>query len=295
MKIAVIRFSALGDLASMYPILKSLKYQPTIITTNIGKLYYEDEFENIICLKSKSIINVIKLIIKLRKEKFDAVFDFQCNDRSRFITKFLKTKIFDNKDIDVYNNSTFNIFKSIANKSGLLENININFNKREKNYIVFNCGSSEKWKSKRLPTEKWIEFSKIISSKYSLPIYLIGDKTEIEYINNISKELHGNIKNLVGTTSIKELKTILKNAYLTISTDSAAMHISAVSGTPTIGIFGATNWIRSAPYGEWSTVIYDKSFFSNNKPLKANTMEINDKMYYKLNINDGLNKINEYL
>lgn len=295
MKIAVIRFSALGDLAGLSPILKSLKYKPTLITTNIGKAYYSDEYENIICLKSKSIISVLKLILKIRKEKFDVVIDFQCNDRSRLITKFLNAKIYNNLGIDVYNNNTFDIFKLILKDTNLLNEVKFEFIKKDKKYIVFNCGSSAKWISKRLPIGKWKEFANYLCKRFNLPIYLVGDKSEYEYLENISKKLNTDVKNLAGKTSLIELKNILKNAYLTISTDSAAMHISAVLGTPTIGIFGATNWLRSAPSSPWSTIIYDKTFFKDSKPLKTNTLEVNDKMYENIDLEDGIKEIEKYL
>jgi len=295
LKIAVIRFSALGDLAGLSPILKSLKYKPTLITTDIGKAYYSDEYENIICLKSKSFISVLKLILEVRKEKFDVVIDFQCNDRSRFISKFLNTKIYNNEGIDVYNNSTFDIFRLILKDTNLLNEVKFEFVKKDKKYIVFNCGSSAKWISKRLPINKWKEFANYLNKRFNLPIYLVGDNNEYEYLENILKELDMDAKNLAGKTSLVELKDILKNAYLTISTDSAAMHISSVLGTPTIGIFGATNWLRSSPSSPWSTVIYDKTFFKKNKPLKMNTMEINNKMYKNIDLEEGIRKIEKYL
>jgi len=294
LKIAIIRFSALGDLASLSPILKSLKYKPTIITTSIGYEYYKDEFDDFIILENKSILSVSKLIWKIRKNKFDIIFDFQCNDRSRLISNFLNSKIFDNKNIDVYKNSTFAIFQSIVLKTDLLKPINFNFTEKEKNFIVLNCGSSENWLSKRLPFNKWREISIFLNKKFNLPMYLTGDKSEVKYLEELSLHLEGDIKILAGKTNLLELKSILKNAYLTISTDSAAMHISATQGTPTIGIFGATNWVRSAPFGPWSTVVYDKVFYHEGIPSKINLKEITN-CYENINIEPAIKSLNNYL
>ncbi len=293
MKIAAIRFSALGDIASLTPILKSLKYRPTIITSNIGYEFLKDEFDKFLILPNKTILSQLKLLREMRKNKFDMIIDFQCNDRSTILSKLSNSKsIINNQDIDVYNNSVFDIFYKIAKKSKILNDIDTKFYKKEKNYIVFNCGSSAKWLSKRVPTKKWREFSQIITEKFNLPIYLTGDKNEYEYIKTIEKELIGKIKNLAGKTSIQELKTILANAYLTISTDSAAMHISAVQKTPTIGIFGATNWIRSKPFGEWSVALYDKKQFQS--PPKKNRLEVGN-YYDNININIALKKLERFL
>lgn len=295
MKIAVVRFSALGDLASLSPVLKSLKYKPTIITTQLGKEYFKDEYEDFIILKSKSFFSVLKLILNVKKQNFDVVIDFQCNDRSRLITKFLNSRIYNNKDVDVFNNTTLDIFKLIVKDSGLLHDIKFDFNKTKQNYIVLNCGSSEKWKSKRLPFNKWNEISKLLYDKYNLPFYLTGDKSEVDYINQVSQHIEGECEILAGKTNLLELKEVLANAYLTISTDSAAMHISAVQGTPTIGLFGSTNWLRSAPFGPWSTVAFDKIYFNNLKPLEKNSMEVNEDFYRNIDILDSLKFIEKYL
>ncbi|WP_419765221.1 MAG: glycosyltransferase family 9 protein [Arcobacter sp.] len=295
MKIAVIRFSALGDLASLTPILKFLKYKPTIITSPLGKAYFDDEYEDFIILKNKSILSVLKVILDIRKRKFDVIIDFQCNDRSRLISKFLNGKIYNNSNVDVYTNSTFQIFKLILKDSKLLNEIKLDFIKKEKTYIVLNCGSSKKWESKRLPMDKWIEITDYLYEKYNLPFILIGDKSEFSYIEEISNNINSKSKNLAGKTNLKELKDIIKKAFLTVSTDSAAMHISAVSKTPTIGLFGATNWMRSSPFGPWSTVVFDKTYFKDSNPLTSNMLDIKEEVYKNISIKEGLSKIEEYL
>ena len=90
------------------------------------------------------------------------------------------------------------------------------------------------------------------------------------------------------------IKKYIKNAYLVVSTDSGPMHISAVSGTPTIGIFGPTNWVNSAPYGEWSIAIYDKEYFRDGIPFQSNSKVI-DNYFEHIDINNGLEKISKYL
>jgi len=296
MKIAVIRFSALGDIAASLPVLRALKYKPTIITSEIGRELLKDEFDNFLILKNKDILTVLKLILKIRKEKFDLIIDLQSNDRSKFIAKFSNSKEYVNSlNVDFNQKATF-IFRDIAKKASfdILNQLNQDFRNKNRSYIVFNCGSSPRWKSKRLPIEKWKEIYIFLKEKYDLPIYLTGEKNEYTYLENISKHLDGNIINLAGKTSIQELKFFLKEAFLTVSTDSAAMHISAAQGTPTIGLFGATNWIKSAPYGMWSIVIFDDIFYPDGVPPSKNLLEVRN--YYKnLNINKDIEKISYYL
>ncbi|MGA1933151.1 glycosyltransferase family 9 protein [Arcobacter sp. YIC-464] len=297
MKIAVIRFSALGDIASIRPIVNSMKFKPTLITSIVGYEYYKDEFDDFIILENKKILTVFKLIMKLRKRKFDVIFDFQCNDRSRLITKFSNSEVFDNKDLDVPSMTNFEIFYAIANRKGLLNNIDEqnSFKKKFDNYIVLNCGSSIQWQSKRLPEDKWLEIIEILSVKYDMPFYFVGDSSEVKYLESIAKKINYEYTVLAGKTSLTQLKKVLSNAYLTVTTDSAAMHISATLGRPTIGLFGATNWKRSRPYGKWSTVTYDKNYFKDNEPLQVNTKEVNHSMYENISIEDSLVELENFL
>lgn len=297
MKLAVIKFSALGDIAASLPIIRLLKYKPTIITTTIGYELLKDEFDDFIILKSKKILDLFKLIYEIRKRKFDLIIDLQCNDRSRFVSKLSGVKYLHNKKVNP-KQQVSQILYEICNSSS--KNIINEFEKSEKllnngEYIVLNCGSSPKWASKRPPYDKWKEISKVLYDKYQLPFYLTGDKSELEYIKELSKVLHGEKKILAGKTDIQELKKVLSNAFLTVSTDSAPMHISAAQDTPTIGIFGATNWIISAPYGEHSTVIYDKSYFKDNKPLIKNSQVVNNEFYNNIDIEEGIERLKQFL
>ena len=124
---------------------------------------------------------------------------------------------------------------------------------------------------------------------------MTGDKSEKEYVDTILNEnLEIPIENIAGKTTIQELKELLKNAFLTVSTDSAAMHTSAAMKTPTIGLFGPTNWIKSAPYGPWSTVVYDKVYFKVGKPLEKNSRDISN-YFDHIDINEALTELSAYL
>jgi ADP-heptose:LPS heptosyltransferase len=292
MKIAALRFSALGDIASTIPALRAFKHRPTIITSPMGYELLKDEFYDFMILKNKKLFEVTKLIFNIRKRNFNILFDFQCNDRSFLITKFAGIKTYNNHNIATSIPS--DIFYKIAKPSNCINSLDRTFTKKEKTYVVLNCGSSPKWLSKRLPIEKWKEINKILYERYNLPFVLTGDKNEQEYIEHISKHLIGNIKVLAGKTTLQELKEVLTKAYLTVSTDSAAMHISAVQKTPTIGIFGPTNWKRAAPFGPWSTAIYDKTFYPDGIPPQKSQNTIRN-YFDNIELEEGLDNISEFL
>ncbi len=291
---AILRFSALGDIAAILPVLRALKKKPIIITSPLGKELLKDEFDRFIILRSKSAIDLVKLILEIRQYKFKSIIDFQKNDRSKLIlTLSSQSKSYKNNLKN--NQKATSLFYEMASQLASLDKIDNNFVQKEKNYIVLNAGSSPEWLSKRLPNTKWKEIITMLYDRFHLPIKLTGDNTEISYLNKIIEENTSiPIENLAGKTTIQELKQLLNNAYLTVSTDSASMHISAAMKTPTIGIFGPTNWIKSAPFGPWSTVVYDKIYFQDSKPLRKNSKEI-DNYFDNIDISEALENISKYI
>ena len=61
--------------------------------------------------------------------------------------------------------------------------------------------------------------------------------------------------NLAGETSIGELPAVLEACRLFIGVDTAALHIAAAVGIPTVGIFGPSSWTNWAPRGREHLVV----------------------------------------
>jgi ADP-heptose:LPS heptosyltransferase len=58
-----------------------------------------------------------------------------------------------------------------------------------------------------------------------------------------------NVIDLVGRLSLPEVAAFLAQSTLFIGNDSGLMHLSAASGTPTLGLFGPTSADEYAPSG----------------------------------------------
>ena len=293
MKTAVIRFSALGDIAYTMPFLHALKVRPLIITTAMGRELLKDEFDEFLLLKGKRLADVLALVAQIRKQRFDVLIDLQNNDRSWAIDSLSGAKKkFTNKGMPRGVPTLDNMMR-ILRPTGMLGELDTAFERKPREYIVLNTGSSEAWKSKRLPDHKWQEFAALLK-RYNLPFVLTGSPDEADYVTALAGKLPGEVRNMAGKTSLQELKKLLREAFLTVSTDSAAMHISAAMKTPTIGLFGATNWIRSAPLGPWTTVLYDRTVYPDGKPPVPNRTE-SGAYYAQIDLTAGLERLAEFL
>jgi ADP-heptose:LPS heptosyltransferase len=290
--LAVVRWSALGDIAAAIPVFRAFEVPICIVTSPLGYELLKDEFDEFTILKKKTFTSMTSALTKLKKKKIDQIIDLQSNDRSRLLSMFFRS-VYNSKGVDTKQPVT-RVFYDIARKTGQLSPLDMEFTKKERSFIVINAGSSPKWLSKRLPFNVWKEMSEKLYEKFALPFFIIGEEREKIYLDQLSRSLTVPVVNLAGKTSIQELKALLKDAFLTISTDSAAMHISAACKTPTIGIFGATNWIRSAPYGPWSTVLYDRTLYTEGIPPMKNLTEPGS-YYDHLDLDRALEEIKDYL
>ena len=63
------------------------------------------------------------------------------------------------------------------------------------------------------------------------------------------------VYNFAGKTTLQEMAGLLKMSRLHIGVDSAAPHIAAAVGTPTLTIYGPSDWRDWAPPGEKNKVV----------------------------------------
>ena len=288
------RLSALGDVALALPLLRALKTPPVIVTSPLGQALLADEFADFVILPSKRLRDVLRLILHLRRRRLDLLVDFQNNDRTRVIRVFTGSRILyirPNQDRDLPN---FERCRRSLASAGLLNELDLKFQPKPRNYIVLNTGSSPRWRSKRLPDAKWREIADVLRARFGLPFVLTGSTEEVDYVAQIASVVGTPTENRAGKTSLQELKRLLAEAFLVVTTDSAALHIAAAMKTPTIGIFGATNWIRAAPFGPWATVVFDRVFYPDGHPPLMNSQECLN-YYDHVDIREGLDRLTPFL
>ncbi len=61
--------------------------------------------------------------------------------------------------------------------------------------------------------------------------------------------------NAAGEMTLRELMAFLSHCSLYITNDSGAMHLAAALGTPTVAVFGSTDWVTTAPLGPHTRIV----------------------------------------
>jgi ADP-heptose:LPS heptosyltransferase len=82
-----------------------------------------------------------------------------------------------------------------------------------------------------------------------LVLGLPGLRSKAEYLR---RELGENLLDLVGRTTPAEAFALVRESDLVLSEDSGLMHMSWVSGVPTLALFGSSRGDWSRPLGERS-------------------------------------------
>jgi heptosyltransferase-3 len=112
-----------------------------------------------------------------------------------------------------------------------------------------------RWSYKEWGMQKWHELVAFIWKKYRMPAIVLGSKDEIERAGQYIAEALSPIINFVGRTTLREMAALLQMSRLHIGVDSAAPHIAAAVGTPTLTIYGPSDWCDWAPPGDRNHVV----------------------------------------
>ncbi|MGE5700529.1 MAG: putative lipopolysaccharide heptosyltransferase III [Deltaproteobacteria bacterium] len=100
-----------------------------------------------------------------------------------------------------------------------------------------------RWKYKEWGYDKWAEVIDWLRAKHGFISVLIGSGEEAKAAEGIvGKCLGGAARSLAGKTTLGELAAMLGRSALHLGVDSAAPHIASAVGTPTVTIFGPSDW-----------------------------------------------------
>lgn len=115
-------------------------------------------------------------------------------------------------------------------------------------FVVFHPGARRWYKS--WPGEYFSELGNKISKELKIQLVLAGGPSDLEVVEKIQKGINYPSFNLAGELDLRELACLLKMAALCVVNDSSPMHIAAALQTPTIALFGLTDYKNWYPRGE---------------------------------------------
>lgn len=290
MKILVIQTAFIGDVILATPVFREIvrckpEAQLDVLVRN-GNEGLLENFPGISTIftwdkKKGKYPTLLRLLKKIRAEKYDYVFNLQRFGATGLLTAFsgAKNKIgFDKNPFsafytqrvahqigeDRYIHETSRNLELIldfgANNTTkpILYPSSADYTKvkplQEENYICF--APTSVWFTKQLPSEKWIELIvRIRETGFSGMIYLLGgpgDNEDCQKILSASQDL--SVKNLAGKLSFLQTAALMKGAKMNYVNDSAPLHIASAMNAPVTVFFCST--VPSFGFGPLSDVSF---------------------------------------
>jgi heptosyltransferase-2 len=96
--------------------------------------------------------------------------------------------------------------------------------------------------AKRWPAESFAAVARAIAQRVSNCLWLaFGGPGDRQACDDIARLAGGNVLNLAGKTSLRQLMALLKLCRLVLTNDTGPMHVAAALGTPVVVPFGSTS------------------------------------------------------
>jgi heptosyltransferase I len=302
-RILIIKPSALGDIILALPALSALRRSfpnariSWFVRSEYAELLRGHPDLNEVILFDRRLLGkswysprafgeLLRLTRRLRKERFDLVFDFQGLFRTGFITLvtgckkrfgmagarefahlFYTHKIRQDYTcvhlVDYYlqmvgaagvqkGKVEFKLPEDAEAVEAVKKKLSEYDVNRDK-YVVIIPGAARP--EKLWPIERFAQLADKISSRFGTSIVATGSQGEREYIETIKAAAKSTIVNLAGQTSLRELTALLKGAMLVVSNDTGPGHIAVALGVPMVMIFGPTNPARLQPYNRPESIV----------------------------------------
>lgn len=285
-EILVIKLFSIGDVLMATPLVREIKrnISDSKITFLVGTysqdvIRYNPYIDKIISVPDdyfvkKNIIQISNLILKHIRKKYDIIFLLHRATAFKFFSCFFHGKKI---CVDKVENNIPEYLKYLE----LLKLIGLNYSsdkveifltKDEEEFskkflegintqdiIAISPGGGKNPKTfypqKRWEREKYIELIKIIFEKTNASVVLLGDESEKEISQEITKISSSRIIDITGKTTLREAAGIIKNCKLFIGCDSGLTHIASAVDIPVIALFGPTDEKIWAPHGKKVTIV----------------------------------------
>lgn len=213
--------------------------------------------------KSNKHLNLVRLALQLRRQRYDVVINLQRFFSSGLLTWLISPRVsigFDKNPLSALLTHRFphiiseGVHETDRNLS-LLQPVIAqpegrmaiypslgDFEKirplKDKKYVCLAPASV--WFTKQMPSERWVELSKqLVAEGYA--VYLLGS-TQDQSLNRqiITEAGIDGITDLAGTLSLLQSAALMKGATMNYVNDSAPMHLASAVNAPVTAIFCST-------------------------------------------------------
>ena len=125
---------------------------------------------------------------------------------------------------------------------------------------IFVINPGAKFEEKCWPAQRFGKVAAWLSEKYQTSVIITGTASEKTIAEEVVRVSEGTAINMAGRTTIQELIELLRMAAGCVTNDTGTMHLAAILGLPTVGVFstdysppGPVTWF---PLGNKSIAVF---------------------------------------
>ena len=171
-----------------------------------------------------------------------------------------------------------NVVHRILMESGIKPKMSDSF------YRFITINPFSRWAYKEWSYDKWVGVIDWLWDEFHIPAVIIGSRGEAVRASELVNKCSGTAYSLAGKTTLAELAGVLSLTNFHLGVDSAAPLIAAAVGTPTITIYGPSDWRDWSPVGKKHRIImsdmdcvpcYKKGCNGSGQSMCLKNLEIN--------------------
>jgi lipopolysaccharide heptosyltransferase I len=107
-----------------------------------------------------------------------------------------------------------------------------------------------RWSSKRWPHDRFAALADALADDMRLTPVLLGAPGDAPLARAVQSAAHCDLLDLTGQTTLKQAAEVFRRCRVAVGNDTGPMYISAAVATPTVALFGPSDWRRLGPYGD---------------------------------------------
>ena len=226
--------------------------------------------------KYRQFFNLILLLPTLIRQRYDIVYDLQNHKMSGILRRLPGVKAwaaFDKFSSFPAGDRTYHTIKSVGlsnfspayetNKSTLKLGRQLLKDHPHAQHI-FIVNPAGFFESRNWPESYYHQWARLVLELYNgdVTFLFVGIERIKNKADSFERAFPGNTLNLVNKTTILEAFALVQNAHFMLTEDSGLMHMSWVSGIPTLALFGSSR-------SDWSRPLGDHSFILDSSDLEC--------------------------
>ena len=279
-RLLVVKLSSLGDLFHALPILRILKQATGAAIDWVTQTEYVDlvgcfeDVDRVIGFPRKHPSRMGKFLYELRKQRYDRILDLQGLLKSAWITRAARGgerigPSFHREGAHHFYdrvagpcNKERHAVEELLDVADLLD-LSIADIRFPVHFPPFITDTPQprialiprsRWDTKNWPPSRFGELAHRLRELCAPSLFLVGGHEDLMVCDGIQAAAPF-VENLAGSTSLVGLGSLLAAMDLVITVDTGPMHMAAAAGTPVLALFGATDPVRTGPYGTGHRVL----------------------------------------